>query len=212
MKSDEDWPWVVTIDDFLSAAECKKLIQLGHDIGYKRSKDIGRKQFDGTFDSKTSKDRTSTTAWCSRNSKCNGDPVTVAVTKRIEELVEIPSNHSEYLQLLRYEVGQHYKTHHDYSASHKDRPQGVRILTVFLYLNDEGLKGGGTNFPLLNLTVVPKQGRAVVWPSVDDQLPSAEKDKRTEHQALPVEAGVKYGANAWIHERDFRTQMASGCT
>jgi hypothetical protein len=46
--------------------------------------------------------------------------------------------------------------------------------------------GGGTNFPLLgNLTVMPKKGRALIWPSVLDEDPNA-KDARTDHQALPV--------------------------
>jgi hypothetical protein len=40
-------------------------------------------------------------------------------------------------------------THHDYIEHDIERPQGVRILTVFLYLNDVE-EGGGTNFPLLN--------------------------------------------------------------
>ena len=31
-------------------------------------------------------------------------------------------------------------------------------------------------------------------------------------QALPVEAGVKFGANLWIHQYDFRTPHKSGCT
>jgi hypothetical protein len=73
------------------------------------------------------------------------------------------------------------------------RQQGVRILTVYLYLNDVEA-GGGTNFDQLDITVMPKRGRALLWPSVLDRAPS-DKDGRTTHQALPVEAGVKYGAN-----------------
>ena len=72
-----------------------------------------------------------------------------------------------------------------------DRQQGVRILTVYLYLNDVPA-GGGTNFDKLGLTVMPKRGRALLWPSVLDKQPNM-KDKSTSHQALPVEEGVKYG-------------------
>jgi prolyl 4-hydroxylase len=78
--------------------------------------------------------------------------------------------------------------------------QGVRILTVFLYLSDVE-EGGGTNFPELNMTVQPKRGRAVIWPSVLDAFPH-QPDLRTNHQALPVIKGLKYGANAWLHQRD----------
>ena len=67
-------------------------------------------------------------------------------------------------------------------------------MTVFLYLNDVE-EGGGTDFPDLGITVQPKRGRALLWPSVKNEDPD-EKDPRTMHQALPVKKGVKYGANA----------------
>ena len=92
----------------------------------------------------------------------------------------------------------------------QERPQGPRILTAFLYLNDVEA-GGGTNFPDLNLTVMPKKGRLLLWPSVIDSDPS-KKDFTTRHQALNVDAGEKYGANAWLHLRDFKAPHAAGCT
>ena len=72
-------------------------------------------------------------------------------------------------------------------------------------------EGGGTDFPNLKLTVMPKRGRALIWPSVLDEKPD-EKDGRTMHQALPVTKGVKYGANAWVHQRDFKGPAKRGCT
>ena len=30
-------------------------------------------------------------------------------------------------------------------------------------------------------------------------------------QALPVEKGIKYGANLWIHQYDFRTPSSRAC-
>jgi prolyl 4-hydroxylase len=61
---------------------------------------------------------------------------------------------------------------------------------------------GETNFPRNhNLSVRPKKGRAVVWPSVLDSNPNM-KDGRSDHQAMPVIRGVKYGANAWVRPRD----------
>ena len=85
----------------------------------------------------------------------------------------------------------------------------MRLLTVFLYLN-EVEEGGGTEFPEYNITVYPKKGRALIWPSVLDENPD-EEDPRTVHQALPVLAGQKFGANAWIHQRNFKTPYLSGC-
>ena len=72
--------------------------------------------------------------------------------------------------------------------------------------------GGETRFPLLdNLTVAPKRGRAILWANVLDESPN-EKDDRTDHEALPVLEGVKYGANAWFHQRDYQASSAKGCT
>ena len=208
----KDSPWIIQLDGFLSAMECSHLIDLGHELGYQRSKDVGKVNYDGTYSSYQSTARTSTTAWCATNSVCGRDPVAQAVTHKIADLTGIPSQYSENMQLLRYQEGQRYGVHHDYTANLVGRPPGVRILTVFLYLNDEGLVGGGTNFPTVdNLTIQPRQGRAVLWPSVRNDRPG-QKDPRTEHQALPVERGVKFGANAWIHERDFQTPHDKGCT
>lgn len=90
------------------------------------------------------------------------------------------------------------------------RQQGVRILTVYLYLNDVEA-GGGTNFDQLNITVMPKRGRALLWPSVRNDNPNI-KDGRTTHQALPTEKGIKYGANAWFHMHDFKAPNRIGCS
>jgi len=128
---------------------------------------------------------------------------------RVENITGIPEPNSEYFQLLRYEQNQYYKTHSDYIAHQKNRPMGPRILTFYFYLNDVE-EGGGTNFPKLGATVTPKKGRAVLWPSVFDHKPTV-KDPRSDHQAMPVIRGAKYGCNAWIHLRDFKTPNAKGC-
>ena len=57
----------------------------------------------------------------------------------------------------------------------------------------------------------PKRGRLLLWPSVLDSDPN-EKDGRTLHQALPVERGIKYAANGWIHLRDFKEPNGRNCT
>jgi prolyl 4-hydroxylase len=78
-----------------------------------------------------------------------------------------------------------------------------------LYLNDVEA-GGATDFPHLGITVAPKRGRVLIWPSVLNEDPDT-KDPRTDHQALPVEKGIKFGANAWLHQRDFKTPYSKTC-
>ena len=130
----DDSPWVVVIDNFISPDECESLIELGAKRGYEISKDVGARKFDGTYDSKQSSGRTSTNAWCVE--ECYNHTTTQQVIAKIENLTGIPDSNSEHLQLLRYDVGQFYEQHHDYIDFHLKRKQGVRMITVFLYLND----------------------------------------------------------------------------
>jgi len=201
-------PWVVTLDDVISEEEALRLIDLGGLEGYKRSEDVGEKKSDGTYGSVVSTGRTSSNAWCT--GECYEDPISIKVMNRLTELTMINEKNSEFLQLLRYEPGQFYEDHHDYIPHNRDNQQGVRILTSYLYLNDVEA-GGGTKFTDLNITVMPKRGRALFWPSVLNDSPH-QKDRRTNHQALPVEAGIKYGANGWYHQFDFKTPYEEGCT
>lgn len=89
-------------------------------------------------------------------------------------------------------------------------PSGPRILTFFLYLSDVE-EGGETDFPILNISVKPKKGAAVLWPSVmlDDLT---KQDPRTVHQAKPVIKGTKYAANSWYHLYNTRKSNLWGCT
>lgn len=193
-----DGPWVLVLDNFLNVTEAQTLIELGATIGYERSTDVGDVEEDGSFETIVSYSRTSTNAWCN-TVDCLADPVVESVRDRMENLTGIPTGNSEALQLLRYEPGQHYDLHHDFIRYEVSRRQGVRILTIFLYLN-EVEEGGQTDFPQLGLSVSPKLGRALIWPSVLNEFPN-KVDQRTEHRANRVMAGIKYGANAWLHQR-----------
>lgn len=206
-------PWVLTIDDFLSEQECQTLIDWGHKREFERSVDAGKILPDGTMDTIVSDFRTSTNAWCLEG--CYEDQVTQAVLDRLEAMLGISRIHYEYFQLLKYQVGEYYKRHHDYNPKELYRPQGNRILTVYIYLNDVPA-GGGTRFNSIRraggggLDITPKTGRVLIWPSVLDSDPT-KMDGRTDHEALPVEGGLKFGANIWVHQRDFSDAFAKTC-
>ena len=200
-------PWVITMDDVVSAEEAETLIELGKEKGFQRSETVGLKQANGSHGSRVASGRTSSNAWCQE--KCYNNTKATNVNQRLSNLTGIDEMNSDYLQLLQYEPGQFYSTHHDYIDYHTQRQSGVRILTMYLYLNDVEA-GGGTNFNQLGITVMPKRGRALLWPSVMNDDPN-KKDLRTTHQALPVEKGIKYGANAWFHMNDFKTPHSKSC-
>ena len=187
-----DGPWIVLLDDFLTPIECDTLIQLGTDRGYEQSTNVGARQYDGSYAGVESTDRTSHNTWCVE--ECWNHKVVQDIHKRLEYLTGVPSINYEYLQLLRYEEGQFYGRHHDFIEHHIDRAPGPRALTVFMYLNDVEA-GGGTHFTDVNVTVKPKRGSIVIWPSVLDEEPM-KMDERTHHTAQPVEAGIKFGTSA----------------
>jgi prolyl 4-hydroxylase len=203
-------PWVITLDNFLTLEECTELINIGHKHGYNRSKDVGKVKVDGTHEAVQSTRRTSENAWCSNQSGCRDEALPQLLHERMATVMRIPAQNSEDFQLLKYEKGQFYRTHHDFIQHQTKRQCGPRILTFFLYLSDV-TAGGGTNFPDLDITVEPKAGRALLWPSVYDSDPMA-KDGRMMHQALEVEDGVKFAANGWIHMYDYVTPQSIGCT
>lgn len=121
---------------------------------------------------------------------------------RIAELLDIPVDHGEGLQILHYEPGQQYEPHYDWF----DRSQpgyktltehgGERIASFIMYLNTpEG--GGGTHFPRAGVTVCARKGSAVYFAYENG-------DKSSLHAGLPVTRGEKWIATKWIRERPYR--------
>lgn len=194
-------PWMLLIDGFLSEEECDKLVSFGDSTGYERSSEYsGDFEIDGSPTFIETEHRTSENAFCGED--CKDDPIVADVLKRMEDITGIPMTNFENLQLVRYTVGQYYKQHHDYADTMDGTAPGHRILTFFMYLNDVE-EGGGTKFEDLDYIAQPKRGSALIWPSVlDDDVETM--DEWTFHEALAVEKGIKFGANAWIHLRDYQ--------
>jgi len=205
-------PWVVTLENILTDEECDRLVQLGGSRGYIRSELEEEKDYDEEQlrIEKETEDayRTSTNTWCEE--ECWRDPVTQRVLQKISNVTGVPDSFSEYLQLLSYVPGQYYKEHHDYVEDQPYQNPGPRMITFFLYLNDV-TEGGSTRLTDITgddggifLDIQPKKGMALLWPSVLDEDPSA-MDDRTYHEALAVLKGRKYGANAWLHLRQYKS-------
>ncbi len=189
-------PWVIVFDDFLSATESDAIIRLAEGRWSRSVAGDGIQPV-----------RTSSTAWCD-SSGCLNHPLIAPLHERISNLTLVPPQNAEFMQVLRYETGQFYKTHHDQNSPATSY-WGPRMYTFFMYLSD-GVEGGHTRFPRLNISVAPKRGRAVLWPSVLDSDP-LERDDRTEHESVTVDGGVKFGANYWLHMYDFRAANKRGC-
>ncbi len=80
------------------------------------------------------------------------------------------------------------------------------------------LEGGETHFPRVlgvggasSIKIKPELGKAVLWANTLNSNPQS-IDERTYHEALPVVKGIKYAANAWIHNYDYETPNLWACT
>lgn len=198
-------PYVVTFDDFLSNDEIRALTS--EVKGWTRSTDSGKTNNVGASGAILSEGRTSSNAWC--DTTCQTNQFIQSLYVKIEEIVGVPRSHYENFQILRYEVGEKYEAHHDYGDVDTSSTGGPRILTFFLYLSDVD-EGGETQFPALGISIKPRKGRAVLWPSVLDR-DFMERDGRTMHESRPVTKGRKFAANTWIHSHDYSTASSWGC-
>ena len=178
-------PYVLLLKNFLVEEEANAFLSVCHK-SFERS--LAGDQLNPV--------RTSYQCWCNFRS-CFTNPHVHNVTHRINKLLRIPYNNGEDLQIVRYEPGQFYKQHHDQNTAIWT-PQGPRVLTFFMYLNDPE-SGGETEFPQIGggLKVQPKLGHAILWPSTLDEEPMKE-DRRTVHAAMAVKQGIKYGANMYV--------------
>lgn len=83
--------------------------------------------------------------------------------------------------VLRYDADQEYKEHVDNSGC------SSRVLSGLLYLNDE-YTGGELSFPRQGLTIQPKSGQIVLFPS----------GFAYPHFAHPVKTGRRYVVATWF--------------
>ena len=203
-----DDPLVVQLDAFLTASEAAAAAALGDQIGYSASEVLTNKISSAgeSMDYKKSAHRDSHTVFCDQ--WCFASASMRAMLGKAKGLFGMPEDHAE-IQLLKYNPGQYYRSHHDYLGGSETLLAGPRALTLFVYLSDVD-EGGETVFPVLNLSVTPRAGRAVFWANVFDEQP-LQKDVRTRHLALPVKEGVKYAANVWFYHRDLADAQRKGC-
>lgn len=101
------------------------------------------------------------------------------------------------LQVVRYEPGQFYLQHHDFTSVNSPNN---RFVTLLVYLSSQGtdFEGGSTSFPLLNASVKPKKGSAAFWHNCRRVGTDVRCFANTLHQGDPVTAGAKAALNIWI--------------
>jgi prolyl 4-hydroxylase len=176
-----------TLDDFLSAKECERLVALiGHHL---HPSTLSFPSDDKAF-------RTSQSCYlCHLKS-----PVAVNIDAKICKALGIRVEYSEGIQAQRYDVGQQFKPHWDFFQPDTDvyrRLAGVRgnrTWTFMVYLNDVP-EGGATRFTKINHVITPKAGMAVLWNNLN---PDGSTNGFTMHCGEPVIRGHKIIITKWF--------------
>jgi len=193
-------PWVVTLDNFLTAQEADTLVRLGEESGFSPFEDSGtiKHSYEAT--------------WCAEASGCRENQVTKRILERMAKTVGLPRQNLEDLQLIKHNEGHYHDLHFEYEQAHKSKQCGPRVITFVLFLSNVE-KGGEVKFPLLleyPVIVSPLKGRALLWPTVLDSDPTIE-DERLAHQNVKVENGTMLAAIARFHINDFMGPQKRGC-
>ena len=119
----------------------------------------------------------------------------IAVSQCFRNFV-IPKYHCEFksyepVQFLGYPVGGHYKGHNDGETFNLKTRQWERIMerdvSFLFYLNDQ-YGGGELEFYDLGLTIKPKKGMMIAFPSY----------KEFAHKVHPVTWGHRYSLVSWV--------------
>jgi prolyl 4-hydroxylase len=127
------------------------------------------------------------------------------IDRRFRELMNLPLDHGEGIQVLRYEAGGATAPHHDFLAPTNAANQaslarsGQRVSTIITYLNDVEA-GGETIFPLGGWSVAPHRGQSLYFESCNLH---GEVDPQSLHAGNPVTRGEKWIATKWMRERRF---------
>lgn len=109
--------------------------------------------------------------------------------EHLKPIYQKPIKHIEPPQFLRYDINEHYDCHNDSESWINGKLTRVveRDVSILLYLNDD-YEGGQIEFTQLGLTLKPKKGMLLAFPSYLE----------FEHKVHPVTKGTRYTIVSWI--------------
>lgn len=137
------------------------------------------------------------------------DHVLEALERCISRVSKLPSLNGEFVQILRYRVGEQFRPHVDYfnesgaGAYLSLADGGQRAQTVLMYLND-GYTGGSTSFPRLQLEVKGRRGDMLHFHNV---AADGVGHRDSLHAGLPVTAGEKWLLSQWIRSDSYPARL-----
>jgi prolyl 4-hydroxylase len=133
------------------------------------------------------------------------NPLVARIDRRVSQLMNLPMENGEGLQVLRYPAGTQSMPHYDFlmPANAHNRASlarsGQRVATMVIYLNDVA-QGGETVFPEARLTVAPRTGGAVYFEYCNG---AGQLDPLSLHAGAAPASGEKWIVTKWMRQRRF---------
>jgi prolyl 4-hydroxylase len=190
-------PPVFLFEDYLTQEECRHLIELSEPH-------MRRAVVSGGADGIESEGRTGGVNWVTHDQT----PTTLGIAERTAERVGLPLENAESLQVINYGAGQEYRPHYDAWVPGTETGDrclargGQRLVTCLIYLNAVK-EGGGTYFPKLDIEVLPKPGRMLLFHNCYEG--KKERHPGSLHGGMPPSSGTKWACNLWFRAENFRT-------
>lgn len=190
------YPLPRRLEKLLTHEECDHLIRLAGQSTLHES------QVYDSDESKVSKrDRQSEQVWL----KAKEDPILDRLSSTACQLSTKPRENQEDVQIVRYGPGGFYNPHYDACEGDERHCRsfvsrgGQRYATLLVYLSDD-FDGGGTHFPKIEYTAVPKKGDAIFFYNTDTEGRLFED---SQHGGMQVGSGSKWIANIWVRHSKF---------
>jgi prolyl 4-hydroxylase len=190
-----DEPSVFLFEEFLTPEECVHLIDLSEPS-------MTRAVVSGGIDGVESEGRTGSVNWVQHDQT----GTTLAIAERTAHLVGFPLDNAEALQVINYGPGQEYRPHYDAWVPGTETGDrclargGQRLLTCLFYLNT--VESGGTYFPRLDIEVMPRQGRMLLFHNCC--AGTTNRHPGSLHGGMPVAEGSKWACNLWFRAESFQ--------
>jgi prolyl 4-hydroxylase len=133
------------------------------------------------------------------------NPLVARIDRRVSQLMNLPLENGEGLQVLRYPAGAQSMPHYDFlmPANGHNRASlarsGQRIATMVIYLDDVA-QGGETVFPEAGLAVAPRKGSAVYFEYYNG---AGQLDPLSLHAGAAPASGEKWIVTKWMRQRRF---------
>lgn len=187
-----DDPVIYVFDDFISSAEANIIIEAAEPNLKRAVVSSAKKGIE-------SAGRTGQNCWV----KQDHNETIAEISQRVSELVGLPLENAESLQVIHYGTEQKYNPHYDgwrhdtESGKRCMKRGGQRLVTCLIYLNNVEA-GGGTEFPKINLEVEAKLGRMVVFHNC--YAGTNQRHDLSQHGGMAVKAGEKWACNLWFRE------------